>query len=152
MTADRLREEVSIELELIETLLSELASLLEDVARRKPTLREKTAASAFLAQFYGGVENILKRISKFHSVSLPSGGTWHLDLFERFCAPPHHLLPELFDKRLETDLSAFRQFRHVAYHSYGLQIEWVRMKEGIEKVESVYSRFKTKLTDYLDSL
>jgi len=81
MTMDELREEIGIELELIGDTVRELSSLRKDVGSREPTVREKTAA-AFMAQFYGGVENILKRISRFHSVPLPAGDTWHIDLFE----------------------------------------------------------------------
>jgi hypothetical protein len=40
-----------------------------------PTVREQTAAAAFLAQFYNGIENILKRISIFYEVPLPTGDT-----------------------------------------------------------------------------
>lgn len=149
MTADELREEINIEMELIENILEELSVLHNDVTNREPTTREKTAAAAFLAQFYGGVENILKRISKFQCVPLPAGDTWHLDLFKRFCIPPYSGLPELFDKSLEADISPFRQFRHVVYHSYGFQLEWERMKEGIEKVEEIFVRFKTNLLKYL---
>jgi DNA gyrase/topoisomerase IV subunit B len=54
--AEELREEINIELELIESTLRELSALQKDVAMREPTVREKTAA-AFLAQFYGGIEN-----------------------------------------------------------------------------------------------
>ncbi len=59
MIADELREEINIEIELIEGILREISSLCKDIADREPTTREKTAAAAFLAQFYGGVENIL---------------------------------------------------------------------------------------------
>jgi len=45
MTADDLREEVSIELEHMETILQELSALRNDVAGRGPTVREKTAAA-----------------------------------------------------------------------------------------------------------
>jgi len=38
-------------------------------------LRDKTAAAAFLAQFYSGIENILKRISRFYHVNLPGQST-----------------------------------------------------------------------------
>lgn len=87
MIADELKEEVYIEIELIEGILREISSLRNDIADREPTTREKTAAAAFLVQFYGGIENILKRISKFYSIPLPAGDTWHMDLFKRFCAP-----------------------------------------------------------------
>jgi hypothetical protein len=79
MTAAQLREEIEDELSQIELTVRELRGLREDVADREPTIREKTAAVAFLAQFYNGVENILKRISYFNSISLPDGDTWHVD-------------------------------------------------------------------------
>ena len=149
MTADDLREEINIEIELIEGILREILSLRKDIADREPTTREKTAAAAFLAQFYGGIENILKRISKFYSIPLPTGDTWHMDLFKRFCVPSHDPLPALFDESLSSALAPFRSFRHVVYHSYGFQLEWERMKEGIENIENVWVRFKTNLFNYL---
>lgn len=152
MTADELREEINIEIELIESILREISSLCKDIADREPTTREKTAAAAFLAQFYGGVENILKRISKFYSIPLPTGDTWHMDLFKRFCTPSHRPLPVLFDELLSSDFAPFRKFRHVVYHSYGFQLEWERMKEGIATIENVWARFKANLFNYLKNL
>lgn len=81
MTLDALREEIAIEIQAIEMTLAELMALGRDVADRLPTVREKTAAAAFLAQFYNGVENILKRICNYHSLPLPTGDTWHVELF-----------------------------------------------------------------------
>lgn len=152
MTSDELREEINIEIELIESILREISSLRKDIADREPTTREKTAAAAFLAQFYGGIENILKRISKFYSIPLPTGDTWHMDLFKRFCAPSYTPLPELFDESLSSALAPFRRFRHVVYHSYGFQLEWERMKEGISNIENVWVKFKTNLFNYLKNL
>lgn len=65
MTPDDLREDIDNELEAMQLIVNELGSIQLDLKRREPTLREKTAATAFLAQFYNGVENILKRISFF---------------------------------------------------------------------------------------
>jgi len=53
MTAEELREEAGIELELLENIVRELASLHSDVGTREPSVREKTTAAAFMAQFYG---------------------------------------------------------------------------------------------------
>jgi antitoxin ParD1/3/4 len=61
VTPAELREDVGIELEALEAIVQELLSLQADVVNRDPTVREQTAAAAFLAQFYNGVENILKR-------------------------------------------------------------------------------------------
>lgn len=71
--------------------LFELASALEEtmgipldlVPLDPPTpftrLMEKRAR-VLLAPFYSGIENILKRVSRFHGVELPAGDNWHLDL------------------------------------------------------------------------
>lgn len=152
MKDSTLREEISIELELIESTLRELSSLRNDVVKREPTIREKTAAAAFLAQFYGGIENILKRICHFHAVAIPTGDTWHIDLFKRFCEPGYKPLPGLFNESLSSAIAPFRKFRHVVYHGYGFQLDWDRMQEGMARVDNVYGQFKTRLLEYLQSL
>ena len=149
MTPAELCEDVAAELEAMEAIVQELIALQADVAERDPTVREQTAAAAFLAQFYNGVENILKRLSHYHNVPLPTGETWHVDLFRRFCSPPHSRLPALFDESLEVALAPYRRFRHVAFHSYGFQFEWSHMAEGVARVDNVFSQIKVKLADYL---
>lgn len=152
MTVSELREEISIEVELLEAVLEELKSLREDLADRPPTVREKTAAAAFMAQFYGGVENILKRICRFYALSLPAGDNWHSDLFRRFCQPSLAPLPLLFDPDLERRMSPYRKFRHVAFHSYAFQLDWSRMLEGVAGIEQTFSLFREKLSAYLADL
>ncbi len=152
MTVEELREEISIELELIGDTVRELSSLRSDVGTREPTVREKTAAAAFMAQFYGGVENILKRISRFHVVPLPVGDTWHIDLFKLFCKPSHKPLPELFDEPLTATMSTFRKFRHVVYHGYGFQLDWSRMQEGMSGIEDAFHKFRVVLEKYMQTL
>jgi hypothetical protein len=149
VTPAELREDVSVELEALEAIVQELLALQADVADREPTVREQTAAAAFLAQFYTGVENILKRISAYHHVPVPTGETWHVDLFRRFCAPAYPRLPVLFDASLEVALAPYRRFRHVALHSYGFQLEWSRMVEGVAAVDNVFAQITAKLTEYL---
>jgi hypothetical protein len=61
---DELGDEIAIELEALEATVDELLALQRNVAHREPTVRERTAAAAFLAQSYNGIENILKRISR----------------------------------------------------------------------------------------
>lgn len=152
MRLAELREEIIIELEALGHTVDELMALRRDVAGRDPTVREQTAAAAFLAQFYNGIENILKRISSFYGVALPTGDTWHVALFKRFCSPSFAPLPTLFDERLEARLAPYRRFRHVAFHSYGFQLEWGRMAEGVTNVEDVFEQLNSSLSDYLQTL
>ena len=152
MKMEELREEINIEIEMMEELIREILSLRRDVAGREPTMRENAAAATFLAQFYTGVENIFKRISHFYSIPLPIGDSWHVDLFKRFCVPSFTPLPALLDEPLATAMASFRKFRHVVYHGYSTQLDWSRMREGMESVEAVFLRFKAKLIDYLQKL
>lgn len=153
MNISLLREEISIELEMMGTVVTEAVSLLNDSADvQEPTVREKTAAAAFLAQFYGGIENILKRIHRYHGIPLPTGDAWHIEIFKRFCNPPHSPFPVLFNDSLAADLAAFRKFRHVVYHGYGFQFDWSRMKDGLGTVEGVYCRFSSAVTEYVTKL
>lgn len=150
MQRDELIEVVRFELDAMQTTAQELAVLLSDVQERDPTLREKTAAGAFLAQFYTGVENILKRISRYHGIPLPHGDTWHLDLFQRFREPGKPPLPVLLDEALASDLGPYRRFRHVVHHGYGFELEWERMQEGVRRVGSVFERFRRQVEAYLE--
>jgi hypothetical protein len=152
VTVPELREEILIELDNMKVIVQEVEALQRDVAGREPTNREKTAASTFLAQFYSGVENILKRLSRFHSVALPSGDTWHADLFKRFCEPAFGPLPVLFDATLAAQLAPFRKFRHVVFHGYGFQIDWDRMREGVEQVVPLFATFKSRVLEHLSHL
>lgn len=151
MTAARLASEIALELAALEQVAQELAALVHDVAGREPTIREKTAAAAFLAQFYSGLENILKRLSRFHGVELPSGENWHFELFKRFCQPGQPPLPVLFDDSLALQFGAFRRFRYVVHHGYGFQIEWERMREGLVQVTPRLSVFRKSVEAHLST-
>jgi hypothetical protein len=152
MTADELREEVGIELEMLNNVVRELALLRTDVGTREPSVREKTGAAAFMAQFYGGVENILKRISRFHGVHLPTGDTWHIDLFKMFCIPAREPLPALFDDAQAASMASYRKFRHVVYHGYGFQLDWHRMQEGQKNIAEVFQSFQSVTLRYLKTI
>jgi hypothetical protein len=152
MTAGELCEEIELELELIATAVREALALYGELGESEPSIREKTAAAAFMAQFYGGIENILKRIHRYFGVTPPSGDTWHLEIFRRFCSPGVSPLPFLFDDALARDLAPFRKFRHVVYHSYGFQLEWERMRDGLASLESVHHRLISSLDSFLVSL
>jgi hypothetical protein len=152
MSIRELREEIAVELEALEIVVTELLQLEHDVAHREPTIRENAAAAAFLAQFYNGVENILKRICRHHNVPLPTGATWHTELFRLFCSPPHADLPLLFDGFLASALAPYRRFRHVAFHSYGFQLEWERMAEGVANIDIVLQQLQSSLSNYLEAI
>lgn len=152
MNAAELRAEAAVEFELLGQVIDELVALRHDVAGREPTLRERAAAGAFLMQFYNGVENLLKRISKQNGVPLPAGQDWHADLFRRYCNPPVAPLPLLFEDDLASEMKQYLAFRHIVRTGYGVILDWEKMRVGLERVGSVFERFRAAVTEYLARL
>jgi len=151
VTHDELREEIEIELESMAKMVREVVQLYRDVGDETPAMREKTAAGAFLAHFYNGVENILKRISRFYAVPLPQGAKWHVELLRQFCESGGPL-PVLFDEILMAKLEPFRNFRHLFFHTYGFQLDWQRMRAGAEQIEDIFQDIRNAVLSFLDSL
>ncbi len=156
MKSSELKADVRGELEQMHIVVRELVALRSDVRDRAPMLREKVAGAGFLAQFYNGVENILKRISKYHHVAPPEGDRWHVQLFDRFCgtssSDASRELPVLFDEHLASEMAQYRGFRHVARASYGIELNWQLMAQGIDRVEETHARFEQAALRYLNTL
>lgn len=142
-------EEIKTELESLEIVIIEITNILLDYRTLSPDNRVKTALGSFLAQFYTGVENILKKIVKANGQNLPKSENWHLELFKAFCNPPGDKLPLLFDEELEKKMANFRRFRHVVFHGYGFRLEWEIMLEGSSQLEGTFKKFKLELIKYL---
>src|SRR5438876_12132670 len=115
MRTSELRREIEIEFAAIQMSVDELELLRGDIGQREPSIRELAAAGLFLANFYGGIENVLKRICRFHQVEIGRGENWHVELMKSFCDPPRQDLPLLLDQQLADDLAPYRQFRHVIH-------------------------------------
>lgn len=152
MNIDDLKEEIGIESGLIDETINELLSLKKDIGDREPTVRERTAAAAFLAQWYNGVENILKRLYRYYNIAIPVGDNWHIELVKGVSESPREGLPLLINHELFTDLAPFRKFRHVVHHGYGFQLEWDRMLPGIEQIPTIFVRFKEKIERLIATL
>lgn len=152
MNARDLRDEAGYDLAQMQIVVDELRSLRRDVGERAPTLREVMAAGAFLSSFYGGVENVLKRVSKYHGVGLPTGDHWHVALLDRFREPTAPGRPALLPEALAADLDVFRRFRHVARTSYGVELDWTKVALGIDGIGSLFDRFLAAVNAHLDRL
>ncbi len=152
MKLENLIEEIQIEFESLEIVVDELLKLRDEVGDQIPSIRNLTAASAFLAQFYNGIENILKRFCRFLNKPLPKGADWHISLFRSFCDPPEEGFPMIFSKALEDRLAAFRKFRHVVHHGYGFKLDWPILKPGIDDVNDIFKEFRRAVGNALADL
>ena len=145
----------------MQVLVEELEALDDDIGEDPATLRERAAASAFLASFYMGVENILKRIVRYQNIDLPQGERWHVELFKQFCAldsassvsnVQNDRLPDLFEGDLIRHMDAYRRFRHVFHHGYERDLDYDRMRPGIQGARPVLKQFREAVGQYLSSL
>jgi hypothetical protein len=152
MSSADLRDEVEYQLRQMQVVVRELLALRHDLADDEPTLRDLSAISSFLQQFYTGVENILKRISRFHEVPLPDGPDWHIELLARHGTPPSADLPALFEPGLANDLDVYRRFRHVGRGAYSMELDWAKLAVGLDQVADVFGRFRAAVAGYLNSL
>jgi hypothetical protein len=99
-----------------------------------------------------GIENVFKRILRFLGKEPPSGPDWHTRLLGWFGDEPRSDLPVLVSEELANRLKPFLRFRHLVTHGYALDLEWNRMREGLEEARPVFEAFRTRVEDYLDSL
>jgi hypothetical protein len=149
---NELRVEVEIELGHLRRIAGELDQITAEVrGGLEPDLRLRTAAGAFLQQFYNGVENVLRRFARFYEVALPEGEHYHAELLARF-AELSSRLPPLLDRELFAELDRYRSFRHVFRQAYGFQLEWSRFEEGVAHAADVFGRFEARVQEALERL
>jgi hypothetical protein len=158
---DDLREQIRIECALLDETVAELARIMQELETPPPSPHEPTeadassrpsaslrnrAAAANLAQsFYNGVENILKRVSKYAGVGLPAHEHWHSELADRFTAERHaeYGLPLLLPSEIVAPMTILRRFRHVIMHGYAMNLDWERMRVNIELIPRVFPVFQS---------
>jgi len=115
----------------------------------EPDIVLKTAASSFMAQYYTGIENILKRISKYFNIPLPKSDSRHLELFSYFCNPPRSPLPILFTDNIRNEINELRKFRHRFQHGYSFTLEWNELLIGAKTVIDTFKPFSENVNSFL---
>ncbi len=146
-------EECRIEETFLRTTVHEITLLIAEVGTvgNLVSLRNRAAAANLAQSFYNGIENILKRTSKYCGITLPKSEQWHNELAERFSEPLHHTfgLPLLITPEIISSVTILRRFRHVIMHGYAMNLDWERMRVNIELIPDVFAHFQSALTNFL---
>jgi hypothetical protein len=153
MNALQHKEEIEDQLLAIKAVCSEIVTIQREFPNSsEPSLLVKTAAAAYIGQVYSGIENILKRISKFKGVALLPGEEWHTRLIDQFrCSGQLENIVRI-DDDLYTLLNNYRRIRHVVRNAYGFEIQWDLLYPGIENVSSMVQKFEMVIRNYLLNL
>jgi uncharacterized protein YutE (UPF0331/DUF86 family) len=129
---DKLLEEILIEKDYIEETLDVLREALN---RSEKTVVELSAIGASLHHCYNGMENILKRILKFHNISTPSSASSHKDLLDIA------IQEKLISEDISDKLDKFRGFRHFFVHGYGVLLNEEELQPLVDELPDVWVQF-----------
>lgn len=147
----KLREDMLDEERAIEETLERLYKITSKFDPQIKDYSIEPAMGAYLMNFYNGVENILKRISKEYYLTMPKGESWHKELLVLSFNPPKGKIP-VFNKDIVSRLHPYRNFRHRFISGYGLQLKGEKMLELIDNIESLWSDIKKAVSDFWDKL
>jgi len=151
MGIEELKSEIATELSYLELLISDILSVRSEILNDSPSKLHIASITLYITQFYNGVENILKRISKFKNIKLPVGPDSHIELFLMFSGENKDL-PTILDDSVQKDFTGIRRFRHFAVHGYAFQLDWARIKNSVDKIDTVFENFKSNIDRFLRSL
>lgn len=152
MPLEEYRKECAIELQFLAEIVQAVESLLQENPKESAPLKDRAAMASFVFSFYNGIENLLKRTSKFCTVSLPKGEEWHTALAARFADPVANgfpQLPVLISSDIHTDLLKLRKLRHVIAHGYAMNLDWMQMKPTVQTIPLVYHIFRRNCEEFL---
>lgn len=141
----QLIDEINIELESMEIIVSDIESLVNDVGDSIPSNVHKTALGGFASQFYNGIENIFKRIHRYFNIEIPRGDDWHISLINRFSKDSEFALPIKLSDELLQQLTDYRRFRHYFFHGYSHNLNWEILSNGVKDIREVFNRFKQEI-------
>ena len=104
---------------------------------------ELAGTAAFLHNFYGGIENILKQVLSDRGIVLPDGPSWHRDLL-RLAEQKSILAADT-----ARTLLPFLGFRHFFSHAYALDLEPERMESLVQSAGEVFGFVRRDVRRFL---
>jgi hypothetical protein len=147
----QLKEDVRDEIEAIEHVLIDLSSININLDPDKIDNTQKAAIGTFLMNFYVGIENIIKRISKEYYQNMPKGESWHKELLDLSYNPPQGKRP-IFDKMIVDRLNPYRGFRHLFVSGYGFKLRLELMTSLISNIEPLWIDIKKDVETFWGKL
>jgi hypothetical protein len=102
-----LREDVLDEERAIEETLERLYKVKTKFDPQRKDYLTEPAMGTYLMNFYNGIENILKRITKHYYLIMPKGASWHKEFLALSSNPPSGKTP-VFNQNIIERLHPYR--------------------------------------------
>ncbi len=109
------------------------------------------AMGTYLMNFYNGIENILKRISKEYYLIIPKGNSWHKELLVLSYSASEGKIA-IFDQGIVERIVPYKNFRHRFVSGYGFQLKGEKMLELINDVGPLWGDVKKAISGFFDRL
>ena len=148
---DLLKEDVADEMQAIAQVLADLAQLRHSMESDAADTIKNAAMGTFLMNFYNGIENIIKRISKVYYQTLPKGSDWHKELLALSCNPPQGKIP-VFNTEIMDRLNPYREFRHLFVNGYGFRLRPERMLSLVANIDILWADIKQAIEMFWGNL
>ncbi|MEN8262315.1 MAG: hypothetical protein ABFR82_02520 [Nitrospirota bacterium] len=142
MTDQQLKKYCDAEFENIDTVVSDLLSVVKEEADDYST-PELAAIATFLHNIYKGIENLLKRILIAQGSVISKTPTWHRDLLKTA------LEKKIVDRELYNLLSEYLAFRHFFVHAYSFNLKWGAIKPLVNNLANMLKVFRSSIERYL---
>ncbi|MDP2788482.1 MAG: hypothetical protein Q8O46_00310 [bacterium] len=146
-----LKEDVLDEQKAIDETIERLFGAKEKFDPQKQDYLTEPAMGTYLMNFYNGIENILKRVSKEYYLVIPKGNSWHKELLILSYNAPEGKIP-IFDQGLAERIIPYKNFRHRFISGYGFQLKGEKMLELIDNVELLWDDIKEAISGFFNKL
>jgi len=145
---DKLRKQISVELEQLDTLFTVHRPLLTKSLDTPPDEIGLSALAAFLHSFYTGIENIFKRVTLEVDGLPPRGVSWHRELLDAMTRETERR-KRVISQDLSDRLKDYLQFRHFFRHAYVFHLQWAKIRPLVVGCEETMRMLRDEIEGFL---
>ena len=136
-----LKTRIEDEMMALEQNFQAMKTALEQTDNVPEVFVTPTLAS-YICDFYTACERISERVAVTLDGGMPKTQNWHEQLLLQVAEVGGENRPPLWQGSLLLQLNDYRKFRHLARHSYNIQLRKERVWELANQIESVMEKIK----------
>jgi len=145
----RLITEIQAELSELAKVKAVLDEANTKLAKRTPDFLELSGIALNLHAFYNGIENLFRRVALELGEGLPTGSDWHLQLLRNMALEIPQVRPKVIAPETRSKLDEYLRFRHLVRHTYGHELDWVRIRGLLDNLSAAYADFVRDVGEFL---
>lgn len=142
-----LKDRIEDEMTALEQNFQTLNQLLEQAE----TIREIAlvpALASYICDFHTACERISERVAVTLDGGMPKTENWHEQLLLQIAEIGGDDRPTLWQGSLLLQLNDYRKFRHLARHSYNLQLRKPRVLELAQQIEIILPKIQRAIATF----